>query len=178
MNNSFHEILNLASIWKLPVVFVCENNLYATELSFLKATAGQSVAFRAAGYAMPGIEVDGQDVVAVYEAAEEAIARARAGDGPSLIECRTYRYVGHHEGDPGTDYRTREEIEKWKTRDPIELFGKRLLEHEVATQDLLDGLNEEVSATIQDALEFSAQSPWPSPSEAATKVFATPTERG
>ena len=124
---SFHEILNLAAIWKLPVVFVCENNLYATELSFLKATAGQSVAARAAGYAMPGVEIDGQDVLAVYEAAGEAIARARAGDGPSLIECRTYRYVGHHEGDPGTGYRTQEEIEEWKKRDPILLFGQHLL---------------------------------------------------
>jgi pyruvate dehydrogenase E1 component alpha subunit len=175
---SFHEILNLASIWKLPVVFVCENNLYATELSFLKATAGQSVAARAAGYAMPGVEIDGQDVLAVYEAAGEAIARARAGDGPSLIECRTYRYVGHHEGDPGTGYRTQDEIEEWKQRDPIQLFGARLLENQVATQDTLDELDGEAKAIILDAIEFADQSPWPSPEQASTKVFATPVQQG
>jgi pyruvate dehydrogenase E1 component alpha subunit len=171
---SFHEILNLAAIWKLPVVFVCENNLYATELSFLKATAGQSVATRAAGYAIPGVEVDGQDVLAVYETAGEAIARARSGDGPTLIECRTYRYVGHHEGDPGTDYRTREEIEQWKKRDPIRLFREHLLENKLATQDALDGSDKEAKAIIQDAIEFADQSPWPTPGEVATNVFATP----
>jgi pyruvate dehydrogenase E1 component alpha subunit len=170
----FHEIMNMASIWRLPVVFVCENNLYATELPFLKATAGQSVANRAAGYAMPGVEVDGQDVLAVYEAVGEAIARARAGDGPSLIECRTYRYVGHHEGDPGTDYRTREEIEEWKKRDPILLFGKHLLDGKIATQEELDQIDEEAKALIQDALEYANKSPWPSSDEVATGVFASP----
>jgi pyruvate dehydrogenase E1 component alpha subunit len=169
----FHEIMNLAAIWKLPMVFVCENNLYATELSFLKATAGQSVAARAAAYAMPGSEVDGQDVLAVWEAAGEAVARARAGEGPSLIECRTYRFVGHHEGDPGTDYRTREEIDEWKKRDPIVLFGRRLLELQMATQGDLDALDAEAHALIQDAIEYADQSPWPSPDEVATKVFAT-----
>ncbi len=170
----FHEVLNLASIWRLPVVFVCENNLYATELSFLKATAGQSIAARAASYAMPGVEVDGQDVLAVYEAAGEAIARARAGDGPTLIECRTYRYHGHHEGDPGTDYRTQEEIEAWKKRDPIQLLAKRLLGDEIATQGELDQIGSEVVTLIQDAIDFSAQSPWPSPQDVATGVFANP----
>jgi pyruvate dehydrogenase E1 component alpha subunit len=175
---AFHEILNLAAIWNLPVVFVCENNLYATELPFLEATAGQSVAARAAGYAMPGIQVDGQDVLAVYHAAGQAIDRARAGEGPSLIECRTYRYVGHHEGDPGTGYRTPEEVEEWKQRDPIQLFGARLLENQAATQDTLDELDSEAKAIILDAIEFASQSPWPSPEEASTKVFATPVQQG
>jgi TPP-dependent pyruvate/acetoin dehydrogenase alpha subunit len=170
----FHEILNLAAIWKLPVVFVCENNLYATELPFLKATAGQSVAARAASYAMPGVEIDGQGVLAVYEAAGEAIARARSGEGPSLIECRTYRYVGHHEGDPGTGYRTKEEVEEWKKRDPILLFGQHLKQTGTATQEVLTGLDEEAKSLIQDALEFSDRSPWPSPAETTTKLFATP----
>jgi len=170
----FHEIMNMSSIGRLPVVFVCENNLYATELPFLKATAGQSVANRAAGYAMPGVEVDGQDVLAVYEAAGEAIARARAGGGPSLIECRTYRYVGHHEGDPGTGYRTQEEVEEWKKRDPILLLGERLLKEEIASQNELDGIDEEVKALIQDAIEYADKSPWPSPEEVTTKVFANP----
>ncbi len=171
---SFHEVLNLAAIWKLPVVFVCENNLYATELSFLKATAGQSVAARAASYAIPGVEVDGQDVLAVHEVAGQALARARAGDGPSLIECRTYRFVGHHEGDPGTGYRTSEEIEEWKKRDPIRLLATRLLEAQVATQEVLDVLDEEARAEVQDAIEFADKSPWPARETVATKLFATP----
>ena len=170
----FHEVLNMASIWTLPVVFVCENNLYATELPFLRATAGQSVAARAASYAMPGVEVDGQDVLAVYEAAGQAIGRARAGEGPTMIECRTYRYHGHHEGDPGTDYRTQEEIENWKNRDPVHLLGKRLLSEKVAAQDELDQVKKEVEVLIQDAIDFADGSPWPAPEDAATKVFVNP----
>jgi len=169
---SFHEIVNLAAIWKLPVVFVCENNLYATELSFLKATAGQNVAARAAGYAIPGVQVDGQDVLAVYHAAGEAVERARSGGGPSLVECLTYRYVGHHEGDPGTDYRTLEEIEEWKARDPIRLFGNYLLGKQTATQEDLDQADREAKALIQDALDYANSSPWPPPEELATKVFS------
>jgi len=170
----FHEILNLASIWTLPIVAVCENNLYATELSFLYATAGQSVAKRAVAYAMPGVEVDGQDVLAVYEAAGRAVARARAGEGPTLIECRTYRYVGHHEGDPGTDYRTQEEIDEWKKRDPIQLFSERLLGAGTATQGELDRIEAEVKQEVQDAVEFAAESPWPSPDDLTTRLFHNP----
>lgn len=167
----FHEILNMASIWRLPAVFVCENNLFATELPFFKATAGQSVASRAASYDMPGVEVDGQDVLAVYDAAGKAIARARADKGPTLIECRTYRYVGHHEGDPGTDYRTQDEIDEWKKRDPIELFSKRLLEAKKASQDELDRVEQEVMSRIEEAIEFAEESAWPSPEEIQTKLF-------
>lgn len=167
----FHEILNMASIWRLPTIFVCENNLFATELSFFKATAGQSVASRAASYDMTGVEVDGQDVLAVYDAAGEAIARARAGEGPTLIECRTYRYVGHHEGDPGTGYRTQDEIEEWKKRDPIKLFSKRLLETKKASQDELDRIEQEVMSSIEEAVEFAEKSAWPSPEEIQTNLF-------
>ena len=170
----FHETLNLASIWALPLVAVCENNLYATELSFLKATAGQSVAKRAIAYDMPGVEVDGQDVLAVYDAAGEAIARARAGEGPSLIECLTYRYVGHHEGDPGTGYRTQEEIDRWKQRDPIELFSKRLLGDGSATQGELDQIELEVKAEVQDAVQFADESPWPIVEDLTSRVFYSP----
>lgn len=170
----FHEILNLASIWALPLVFVCENNLYATELSFLKATAGQSVANRAGAYAMPGVEVDGQDVQAVYHAAGEAVARARAGEGPTLIECLTYRYVGHHEGDPGTGYRTSEEIAEWKKRDPIQMITNRMQDDEIATQAELDRIIADVTQEVQDAVEYSAQSPWPSPADLANRVFRNP----
>lgn len=171
---SFHEGLNLASVKKLPVVFVCENNLYSSQIRFDEDTAGKSIAARAAAYAMPGAEVDGQDMLAVYEAAGEAIARARAGEGPTLLECRTYRYRGHHEGDPGTGYRPQEEVEEWRKRDPILLLSKRLLKEKIVTQDELDQIVDEVKVVIQDALDFAAKSAWPSPEDVATKVYATP----
>jgi pyruvate dehydrogenase E1 component alpha subunit len=167
----FHETLNMASIWKLPAVFVCENNLYATELPFSQATAGQSVAARAAAYDMPGVEVDGQDVMAVYDAAGKAINRAREGKGPSLIECRTYRFVGHHEGDPGTGYRTKEEIEEWKKRDPIHLFTKRVLEERKVSQDELDEIEKDIAKSIEEAIEYAESSPWPSADDVETKIF-------
>jgi pyruvate dehydrogenase E1 component alpha subunit len=172
----FHETLNLASIWQLPMVAVCENNLYATELSFLKATAGKSVAGRAVAYNMPGVEIDGQDVLSVYQAAGEAIQRAREGDGPTLIECRTYRYVGHHEGDPGTDYRTEAEIEEWRKRDPIQLYSKRLLADSIATQAELDEIGADVQRVVQDAVDFAADSPWPATEELTARVFHNPPE--
>ena len=171
---SFHEGVNLASIWKLPVVFVCENNLYATELPFMEATAGRSVAARASAYDMPGEQIDGQDVLAVYEAAGEAIARARSGEGPSILECRTYRYVGHCEGQRLVGYRTQEEIDRWRERDPIALFSLHLLGEKLATPEDLVHIESEVAGVVQDALDYSAGSPWPSPEEAGTKVFANP----
>jgi pyruvate dehydrogenase E1 component alpha subunit len=174
---SFHEGLNLASIWKLPIVFVCENNLYGLETPFQRATAGHDIAARAANYALPGFQVDGQDVLAVYEAAGAAVDRARSGGGPTLIECRTYRYHGHHEGDPGSSYRTPEEVAQWRQRDPILLFRNRLLEHGFAPDDL-DRMEREVEALIQDAVQFAAASPWPPAASATIGVFATPLRTG
>src|SRR6185436_17160120 len=121
-NGAFHEGVNLAAIWDLPVIYVCENNLYATEVPFESATRNTDVAERARCYGLPGIAVDGNDVLAVYEAAEAAVARARAGKGPTLIEGRTYRTRPHAEGMRDAGYRTPEEIEDWKTRDPIALL--------------------------------------------------------
>src|SRR3984957_20290283 len=118
-SGSFHEAVNFGAVWNLPVIYVCENNLYANEMAFARATKNTGVAGRAASYGMKGVEVDGQDVMAVHAAASEAIRIARADGGPTLIECKTYRYVGHHEGDPGTDYRTREEVQVWKLKDPV-----------------------------------------------------------
>jgi pyruvate dehydrogenase E1 component alpha subunit len=123
---------------------------------------------------MPGVQVDGQDVLAVYEAAGEAVARARAGDGPSLIECLTYRYVGHHEGDPGTDYRTQEEIDEWKKRDPIQLFRNRLLGDDLAAQAELERIEDDVKREVADAVDFSERSPYPSPDGLETRVFFSP----
>ena len=168
----FHETLNMASLWKLPAVFVCENNLFATELPFSRATAGQSVSSRGAAYDMPGVEVDGQDVLAVYDVAGAAIDRARAGEGPTLIECRTYRYVGHHEGDPGTDYRTREEIAAWRKRDPIELFARRLRAEEGVLPATLEDIQQAVTKTVAAAVKFAEDSPWPAPESVQSNLFA------
>ena len=131
-SGSFHEGLNFGAVWNLPVVYVCENNLYATEMAFRRATKNTSVQSRAAAYKIPGVEVDGSDVLAIHAAARAAIERARSGGGPTLIEAKTYRFVGHHEGDPGTAYRTREEVEEWKSRCPIKTLREKLLTNEGA----------------------------------------------
>lgn len=161
-SGSFHEGLNFGAVWNLPVVYVCENNGYATEMAFQRATKNTSVQSRAAAYKMPGVEVDGNDVLAVHAAAEAAIARARAGEGPTLIEAKTYRIVGHHEGDPGTDYRTREEVESWKARCPIKLLREKLLGSGLATEASLNEIAHEVERWLADAVEFARQSPQPS----------------
>jgi pyruvate dehydrogenase E1 component alpha subunit len=157
----FHEGLNFASVWNLPVVYVCENNLYATEMAFQRATRSTEIAERAAAYRMPGVAVDGNDVLAVYEAAGEAIERARSGKGPALIECKTYRFVGHHEGDPGTDYRTREEVESWKRRCPLRLLRESSVSRQVAGPDAFDRIDQEIAALVDDAVEYARKSPLP-----------------
>ena len=162
-SGSFHEAVNLGAVWNLPVVYVCENNLYATEMAFLRATKNTSVASRAASYGLPGIAVDGQDVVAVHEVASQAIRRAREDGGPTLIECKTYRYVGHHEGDPGTDYRTREEVQQWKQKDPVKLARQRLIGSGL-DESKLQHVDLEVERLIDEAVEFAESSPEP-PSE-------------
>lgn len=162
-SGSFHEAVNLGAVWNLPVVYVCENNLYATEMAFLRATKNTSVASRAASYGLLGIAVDGQDVVAVHEVASQAIRRAREDGGPTLIECKTYRYVGHHEGDPGTDYRTREEVQQWKQKDPVKLARQRLIGSGL-DESKLQHVDLEVERLIDEAVEFAESSPEP-PSE-------------
>ena len=169
-SGSFHEAVNLGSVWDLPVVYVCENNLYATEMAFLRATKNTSVASRASAYGLLGVAVDGQDVVAVHDAAQAAIKRARQGGGPTLIECKTYRYVGHHEGDPGTDYRTREEVQQWKQKDPVKLARKRLLEAGVE-ESKLQAADQEIEQLIDQAVEFAENSPEPSANSVHDHVF-------
>lgn len=162
-SGSFHEGLNFGALWSLPAIYVCENNLYATEMAFRRATKNTSVMSRAAAYKMPGVEVDGNDVVAVYEASKEAIDRARADGGPTLIEAKTYRIVGHHEGDPGTDYRTREEVEEWKSRCPIKALRQKLLSSGLASNESLEQIEQEVQHWLEDAVQFARQSPEPNP---------------
>jgi pyruvate dehydrogenase E1 component alpha subunit len=170
-SGSFHEAVNLGAVWNLPVVYVCENNLYATEMAFRRATKNTSVASRAAAYGMAGVEVDGQDVVAVHEAAQAGIQRARQDGGPTLIECKTYRYVGHHEGDPGTDYRTREEVQLWKEKDPVKLARKRLLGSGVVDEKELQAADQEVERLIDEAVEFAEKSPEPTADTVNEHVF-------
>jgi 2-oxoisovalerate dehydrogenase E1 component len=190
-NGAFHEGLNLAGIWKLPVLFVCENNQYATEVPFAYAAANPSVAARGAAYGLPAIEVDGNDVQAVYWAAGEAARRARQGGGPTLIECKTYRTRPHAEGMGDFSYRTREEVADWKTRCPIARLRHALLgsdpgelgEHggngdTRAVEAELNAIDEEIKRTVTDAQEFAENSPWPEPATAATHVyFEQETER-
>lgn len=169
-SGSFHEAINMGTAWDLPVIYVCENNLYATEMAFSRATKNTSVASRAKSYGLPGVTVDGQDVLAVHDAAKMAISRARAGSGPTLIECQTYRFVGHHEGDPGTDYRTRDEVNFWKGRDPVKLARRLLLDLGVA-ETKVNQADQEIELLIQDAVEFAENSPEPTAESVTEHVF-------
>jgi 2-oxoisovalerate dehydrogenase E1 component len=171
-NGAFHEGLNMAGIWKLPVLFVCENNQFATEVPFAYAAANPTVASRGASYGVPGIDVDGNDVRAVYEAAHEAAGRARAGDGATLLECRTYRTRPHAEGMGDYTYRTRDEVETWKTRCPIARLRESIVsEHGDSTASQLEAIDSEIDVMVADALEYAEKSPWPDPKTATRFVF-------
>jgi len=172
-NGAFHEGLNLAAIWELPVIFVCENNMYATEVPFAYATRNTEVAERAATYKIPSVCVDGNDVLAVYAAADEAVRRARSGGGPSFIECKTYRTRPHSEGMRDTGYRTTEEVDAWKARDPLKILHEHLLSTERASVADFDTIESEVKALIEDAAEFARNSPYPAPETAATFIYSS-----
>ncbi len=172
-NGAFHEGLNMAAIWDLPVIFVCEDNMYATEVPFSEATRVQDVAQRArASYDMAAVSVDGNDVLAVHQAADEAVARARAGGGPSLLDCKTYRTRPHAEGMRDGGYRTAEEMQAWKERDPIAAQAARLIEGGHASEADLDAIAAQVTATVDDAIEFARASPFPEPGTAADHIFS------
>ena len=172
-----HEAMNLASIWKLPVIFLCENNQYAVTTSFKETVSTENVSDRATAYNMPGVLVDGQDVMAMHEATVHAVQRARAGEGPTLLEAKTYRYEDHSEGlnrilrEP---YRTEEEIEFWRQRDPIDIHSKWLLENDVANQEEIDKVQNDVYEAIGDALQFARESPYPDEADLFTDLFADP----
>ena len=173
-NGAFHEGLNMASIWKLPVLFVCENNQFATEVPFSYAAGNPSVASRGASYGMPGVDVDGNDVLAIYQAAAQAVDRARSGDGPTLIECRTYRTRPHAEGMGDYSYRTRDEVEAWKTRCPILRFKTAIIKELTNPSSQLDAIESEIDTIVDDAFQFAETSPWPDPATATRFVFAEP----
>ena len=167
----FHEGVNLASVWCLPVIFICENNLWAVSVSTSCSMNIANIADRAIGYGIPGVVVDGMDVIAVYEAAGEAVARARSGKGPTLIEAKTYRFRGHFEGDAGA-YRPKEEIEKWLKRDPIKLYQEKLLEMKVLTEKRVEDIDKKALTEIEDAVKFARESPFPEPEEALENVYS------
>jgi pyruvate dehydrogenase E1 component alpha subunit len=167
----FHEGLNLAGVHKLPVVFICENNLYAYSVPFEKSMAIEDVADRAASYGFPGVAINGNDVLAVYQATQGALRRAREGDGPTLIECKTYRWHGHSEHDKAF-YRTEEELAMWKSRDPIPTFTTYLEQLKALAPNQLEDIEQRVKATIDDAVEFAEGSPEPDPADALTDLYA------
>ncbi len=168
---TFHEGINLAAVWGLPVVFVCENNLYAMGSRQSRVMAIENIADRAAGYGIPGVVVDGNDVLAVYEAAHVAVERARRGEGSTLIECKTYRQKGHSRFDPAT-YRPKEEVETWLKKDPIARFRTRLFETGVLTEAESNKMIQETKKAVDEATKFALESPFPEPEEALEDVYS------
>jgi TPP-dependent pyruvate/acetoin dehydrogenase alpha subunit len=166
-----HEAMNMAAAMSLGTIFICENNLYAISTPVSYATHIKDFASRAVGYGMPGVIVDGNDVIAVYEATKTACERARRGDGPTFIECKTYRWRGHSERDP-RDSRPPEEIAAWKKKCPILKLEKYIAENKIASQKELDDIRSSVNAEVQDAIKFAEDSPFPAPEETLLHVYA------
>ncbi len=166
-----HEAMNFAAVHKLPVVFVCENNIYSYSVPIEKSMAIEDVAVRAEAYGFDGVAINGNDVLAVYQVTQGAIARARAGEGPTLIECKTYRWRGHSEHDPAF-YRTDEELAMWKSRDPLTTFTTYLRHRGLLTDEQLADVESRVKAEVDEAVAFAENSPDPEPHEAATDMYA------
>ena len=158
----FHEAMNLAAVWRLPVLFVCDNNQYAISTPLADSTAG-SLTARAAGYGISGHQVDGNDPVALYELTVKALKRVRNGEGPSVIEALTYRWEGHSRNDPGTEYRTQEEIDQWKAKDPIARLKARMLEQGLASEARIEEIEQAASQEVDAAVEFAKSSAFPRP---------------
>lgn len=167
----FHEGINLASVWCLPVIFICENNLWAVSVPTTCSLKIHDIADRGIGYGIPGVVVDGMDVMAVYEVVGEAVNRARSGGGPTLIEAKTYRFRGHFEGDSG-QYRPKEEIEAWLKRDPVKSFQSQLLSMKVLTEKKIKEIDDEALAEMDAAVKFAEESPPPGPEEVLNGVYA------
>ena len=168
---AFHEGVNLASVWKLPVIFVCENNQYAVSTPVSKSMSA-SIALRGQGYGIANQAVDGMNVLDVYEAATEAVTRAKKGGGPTLLECVTYRYRGHGVYDIGLDYRTQEEIDQWMSRDPIVNFEKKMTSENVVSTSDLEALRTKVKAKVEEAAQFALDRPYPSKDILTRHVWA------
>ena len=171
-NGAFYEGLNLAAAYQLPTIFICENNLYATEIPLASITRNPEIATRAAALGLPGVAVDGNDVLAVYQVAKEAVERARLGGGPTLIECKTYRFRAHSEGMREAGYRTAEEVESWKKRDPVSGWKERLLATRVVEPEELDHIDKEISTLVTEAVAFAKDSPMPDPQTVMSHVYS------
>lgn len=168
----FHESLNLAGLWKLPVVYICENNLYALSTFVKRACAIDDVSKRAESYGMPGVTVDGMDVLAVRKEMEVAVARARKGEGPGLLICNTYRFLGHGRNPDTTLYRTREEEKEWKERCPIKNFQNKLIKEGIITKDGVEIMEKEVQGRIDEAVKFAEESPYPCIEDVDKDIYA------
>lgn len=168
---TFHESLNMASSWRLPVIFVCENNLYAMGTRQSRVMNIENIADRASAYGIQGVVVDGNDVLQVYYVACSAVEKARKGEGPTLIECKTYRRKGHSRVDPAK-YRPKTEVEEWLRKDPIERFRKSLLQEHSFTDSELQEIEKRAVAKIEEAVKFAIESPYPEPDEALEDVYA------
>ena len=169
-----HESMNLASVWKLPVIFVCENNMYQVFTTAEESCSVQDIAVRAKGYNMPGITVDGNDIFEMGKAFKEAVKRARAGQGPSLVECKTYRWTGHWPGDTHSygGYRSEDEVDEWKDKCCIKGFGKYIMDNGIADKDELDKIQSKADAAVQESIDFARSSPNPDVSELMKNLFA------
>jgi pyruvate dehydrogenase E1 component alpha subunit len=174
---AFHESLNMAQLWKLPCIYICENNQYGMGTSLARAMSLRDISKKACAYEMASEFVDGMDVLAVHEATMRAVERARQDYLPTLLEIRTYRFMGHSMSDPG-NYRTRAEIEKYQERDPIKLFSASLIEEKIADQKLLDEIDRKVRDEVEDSLRFAEESPLPDAQELYTDVYANPIDPG
>jgi len=170
----FHEVLNLASIWKLPLIFACENNGYGVNTPVKYATGLEHVSERATGgYGIPGVVVDGNDIVAVYDATKKAVAGVRTGEGPVFLEFMTYRWRGHFEAPGMPDLRPVEELEAWKKKCPVVSFERKLLDESIVTREMLDEINTEVMQQIEDAVSYALESPLPAPEDALEDIYSS-----
>jgi pyruvate dehydrogenase E1 component alpha subunit len=168
----WYETANIAALWKLPLIYICENNQYTEFTHWRKVMSGEGLAARAQAIGMPGVEVDGNDVLAVYQATLEAVEKARAGEGPSTIVCHTFRYGGHHVGDPGTKYRTKEEVEKWRKKDPITQYEKVLLDLGTLSPDRIETIREEIDIIMDEAVQSGREASFPDISEVTEHVYS------
>ena len=172
---TFHESINMAAAWKLPVIYLCENNNYGVSVNIHNVTNNANIAERAKAYNIPGVTVDGNDPLAVYEVVKQAVKNAREGKGPSLIECMTWRMRGHYEGDPAA-YRPKEVNEEWAKKDPIDNFRVFLLKNDIDEKEII-AVEEGIEKEIEAAVQFALDSPLPDPSEVTTDVYASDNER-
>ena len=168
---AFHEALNMGATWSLPIVFVCQNNCVGLSTPQCVHQKIKDISVRSAAYDIPGVTVDGMDVLAVRAECKKAVARARSGGGPTLIEAKTYRYLGHFVGEPGTDYRTKEELESWKRKDAIDGYKKRLVQEKIAGEEELTLIEAEVEEAVRKSVQYSLESPDPDPREALEDVY-------